>query len=41
MITDSVFSDAELDIYKQNSKQRLQVNLQKSDFVATRLIDAY
>ena len=41
MITDSVFSDTELDIYKQNSKQRLQVNLQKSDFVATRLIDAY
>jgi zinc protease len=41
MITDSVFSDAELDIYKQNSKQRLQVNLQKSDFVATRLTDAY
>ncbi|MEO6252006.1 MAG: pitrilysin family protein [Ferruginibacter sp.] len=41
MITDSVFSEAELDIYKQNSKQRLQVNLQKSDFVATRLVDAY
>ena len=41
MITDSVFSEAELDIYKQNSKQRLQVNLQKCDFVATRLIDAY
>ncbi|MEO6540750.1 MAG: pitrilysin family protein [Ferruginibacter sp.] len=41
MITDSVFSEEELDIYKQNSKQRLQVNLQKSDFVATRLVDAY
>ncbi|MFZ1786110.1 MAG: pitrilysin family protein [Ferruginibacter sp.] len=41
MITDSVFSDTELDIYKQNSKQRLQVSLQKSDFVASRLIDAY
>lgn len=41
MITDSVFSDAELDIYIQNSKQRLKVNLLKSDFVATRLIDAY
>ena len=41
MITDSVFSHTELDIYKQNSKQRLSVNLQKSDFVATRLIDAY
>ena len=41
MITDSVFSEAELDIYKQNSKQRIKVNLQKCDFVATRLIDAY
>ena len=41
MITDAVFSHAELDIYKQNSKQRIKVNLQKSDFVATRLADAY
>ncbi len=41
MITDSVFSETELDIYKQNSKQRLSVNLQKCDFVATRLVDAY
>lgn len=41
MITDSVFSEEELEIYKQNSKQKLQVNLQKSDFVATRLIEAY
>lgn len=41
MITDSVFDETELDIYKQNSKQRLQVSLQKSDFVATRLVDAY
>lgn len=41
MITDSVFSEEELDIYKQNSKQRIKVNLQKCDFVATRLIDSY
>jgi zinc protease len=41
MITDSVFTETELDVYKQNSKQRLKVNLQKCDFVATRLIDAY
>ncbi|HEX2684356.1 MAG TPA: pitrilysin family protein [Ferruginibacter sp.] len=41
MITDAVFSEEELEIYKQNSKQRLKVNLQKSDFVATRLMDAY
>lgn len=41
MITDSVFRDQELEIYKQNSKQRLQVSLQKSDYVASRLIDSY
>ncbi len=41
MITDSVFSSTELDIYKQNTKQRLTVNLKKSDFVAARLSDAY
>ena len=35
MITDSVFSEEELDIYKQNTKQRLSVNLKKSDFVAS------
>jgi zinc protease len=28
-------------VYKQNTKQRLSVSLQKSDFVANRLIDAY
>ena len=41
IITDSVFSEEELNIYKQNSKQRLSVSLQKSDFVANRLSDAY
>ena len=41
MITDAVFSNEELDIYKQNTKQRLSVNLKKSDFVAARLSDAY
>ncbi len=41
MITDSVFNDEELDIYKQNTKQHLSVSLQKSDFVAARLSDAY
>jgi len=41
MITDSVFPEEELAIYKQNSKQRLSVSLQKCDFVANRLIDAY
>ena len=41
MITDSIFPEEELEIFKQNSKQKLVVNLQKCDFVANRLIDAY
>ncbi len=41
MITDSVYPESELDIYKQNSRQRLSVNLMKCDFVGNRLIDAY
>ncbi|MBL7730942.1 MAG: insulinase family protein, partial [Chitinophagaceae bacterium] len=41
LITDSVMPQQELDIYRQNMKQRLQVNLKKSDFVANRLIDVY
>ncbi len=41
LITDSVMPQDELDIYKQNMKQRLQVSLKKSDFVASRLIDVY
>ncbi|HMK05239.1 MAG TPA: pitrilysin family protein [Ferruginibacter sp.] len=41
MITDSVFPEEELNIYKQNSKQRLSVQLKKCDFVANRLSDAY
>ena len=41
MITGAVFSEEELNIYKQNTKQRLSVSLQKSDFVAARLSDAY
>lgn len=41
MITDAVFPEAELAIYKQNCKQKLSVNLKKCDFVANRLIDAY
>ncbi|HRE37286.1 MAG TPA: pitrilysin family protein [Chitinophagaceae bacterium] len=41
LIVDSVMPQEELDIYKQNMKQRLKVNLKKSDFVASRLIDVY
>ncbi len=39
LLTESIFPEEELDIYRQNQKQRLEVNLQKCDFVANRLID--
>jgi zinc protease len=39
LITDSIFPQQELDIFKQNSKQRLSVSLLKCDFVANREID--
>src|SRR6478672_9484576 len=41
MLTDAIFPEEEISIYKQNMKQRLNVNLKKSDFVAGRLIDTY
>ena len=41
LITDSVFPEDELQLYKQNNKQRLSVSLKKSEFVAGRLIDEY
>jgi predicted Zn-dependent peptidase len=41
IITDSVFPEEELALFKQNSRQRLAVGLKKCDFVAGRLIDAY
>jgi len=41
LITDSVFPQEELDIFKQNMKQKLEVSLKKCDFVANRLIDDY
>lgn len=41
LIADSVFPEDELQLYKQNNKQRLEVNLKKSEFVAGRLIDEY
>jgi zinc protease len=40
MLTNSIFAQEELDIFKQNSKQRLTVSLQKCEFVAARKIDA-
>lgn len=41
VILEPGFPEEELTIYKQNMKQRLVVNLQKSDFVANRHIDRY
>lgn len=41
LLSESIFPEDELFIYKQNQKQRLEVNLQKCDFVANRLIDEY
>ena len=41
LLTDATMPQEELDIYKQNQKQRLEVNLKKCDFVAGRLIDEY
>jgi zinc protease len=41
LLVDSVFPEEEIATYKQNMKQRLNVNLKKCDFVAGRLIDAY
>ncbi|HEY8388717.1 MAG TPA: pitrilysin family protein [Parasegetibacter sp.] len=39
ILSNSTFPEEELEIYKQNMKQRLLVNLQKCEFVANRLID--
>lgn len=41
LLTDAIFPEQELQIYKQNQQQRLRVNLKKCDFVANRLIDEY
>ncbi|PUZ26638.1 Predicted Zn-dependent peptidase [Chitinophaga costaii] len=41
VIQEPSFPEEELAIYKQNMKQRLVVNLQKSEFVANRYIDKY
>ena len=41
LMTESIFPESELEIFKQNSIQRLSVNLLKCDFVANRIIDEY
>ena len=40
MLTDSVFPQEEINIYKQNTIQRLLVNLRECEFVANQKIDA-
>jgi zinc protease len=41
LISDSIFPEEELAIYKKNMQQKLQINLRKNDFIASRLIDTY
>ena len=41
VIYNSTMPEKELEIFTQNSLQRLKMNLQKGDFVANRLIDVY
>jgi zinc protease len=41
LMTECIFPEEELAIYRQNQKQRLEVNLKKCDFIANRLIDEY
>jgi predicted Zn-dependent peptidase len=41
LLHDTIFPQHEIDIYIQNARQRLSVQLKKSDFIANRLIDRY
>jgi predicted Zn-dependent peptidase len=41
ILTEAAFPAQEVDIYRQNKKQQLAVNLQKCDFVANQHIDKY
>ncbi len=41
IISESAFTEEEIRLYKQTSKQKLSVNLKKCEFVAGRLIDEY
>jgi len=41
ILTESIFPEEELNTYRRNQKQRLEVNLKKCDFIANRLIDEY
>jgi zinc protease len=41
ILSESVFPEDELELFKKNSKQKLEVNLKKCEFVANRMIDTY
>lgn len=41
ILIEAVFPEDELEIYRQNKKQQLAINLRKCDFVANQLIDKY
>lgn len=41
LITDTIYPQHELDLYIQNAKERLRVQLKKGDFIANRKIDEY
>lgn len=41
LLTDTQFPQSEIDLYIQNAKQRLSVQLKKGDFIANRKIDEY
>ncbi len=41
ILEDAQFPKEELDIFINNQKQKLSINLKKSDFIANRLIDEY
>ncbi len=41
MLSEAIFPQEELEIFVQNAKQRLSVNLMKCEFVAGRLVDQY
>lgn len=41
ILTEAVYPESELDIYRQNKQQQLSVNLEKCDFVANQHIDKF
>ncbi len=41
LLTDTIFPQSEIDIYIQNAKERLSVQLKKGDFIANRKIDEF